>query len=602
MTKENIHLSEEERERIRAKRLEERNKRLRKDGLNQYMQPTGGFAHFKNDLHTPLNRDPQTKQVEFIMIGGGFAGLCIGAALRDIGLDDFYIIEDGGDFGGVWYWNRYPGAMCDTSAMIYLPLLEETGYMPSMKYITADEIWNHAKRIGRHYHLYEKALFSTHVKLMTWDQAASLWIVETNRGDRLTTKYIALGVGHLNEPKLPRIPGMELFAGCSFHTTRWDYNYTGGNSQGAPMVKLKDKRVGIIGTGATGVQCIPPLARDAREVFVFQRTPSAINERLNSPIDPTWYQGLEKGWQKKWVRNFAALQSPSPFDEEDLVQDGWTEIYKNIRFHVVDLQKGPTFTAEDILRGYHRADDEKMEQLRRRVDSIIVNPHTAESLKAWYRQLCKRPCFHDEYLPTFNQSNVHLIDTLGKGVQRIDANGIWVNDTHYDLDCLIYASGFFFQSNYTKQCSFEIIGRESLTLAQKWANGMESYQGMHVHGFPNMFIIGVVQGANLRTNVTSNYTEATPAIRAILKHAKAVGAREVEASSQAEKAWVKIIEESNANLADSECTPGFYNSEGQPIGRYEKLHFGGFPAGPSAFFDYMDKWLAEGHFVGLEFR
>lgn len=588
---------------IREKRLEERDKRLRPEGANQYIRAAEKLEYSETDPFKPSSkRDPLIKHAQFVMIGGGFAGLSVAANLRTIGIDDFYIIDEGGDFGGVWYWNRFPGAMCDTAAMIYLPFLEETGYMPSSKYVSGSEIYQHARRIGEHYHLYEKALFSTHVNRLIWDQNESSWIVETNRGDRITAKYIAIGTGPLSQPKLPGIPGIEKFAGKSFHTSRWDYDYTGGGPE-ACMTNLRNKRVGIIGTGATAVQCIPPLGRDAQELFVFQRTPSAINEHKNEKIDPIWYQNLEKGWQRKWLLNFAAQNNFAIMDE-DLVKDNWTEIFQRIYRRSIELQDGAiSITPETLFAGYQSTDDEKMEELRARVSSTVTNSRTANDLKAWYRQLCKRPCFHDEYLPTFNLPNVHLIDTNGKGVTNIDASGVWVDETHYEIDCLIYASGFMPQTNFTHRCGFEIIGREGLTLAKKWANGMESYQGMHVRGFPNMFIIGMTQGANLFTNITGNYTEAALTLSAILKYAEKNSVREVEASHEAESAWVKAIEDNSSGVwADSECTPGFWNNEGRPVGRYEKLYGLGYPLGPFMFFHYIDKWRKSGEFKGLEFH
>ena len=288
-----------ERNALREKYALERNKRIRPDGAAQYLSPRGKFSQMESDPYVQTKeREPITDDVTFLMIGGGFAGLCVGARLREKGIKDFRIIEGGGDFGGVWYWNRYPGAMCDTAAMVYLPLLEETGHMPSQKYVMAPEIWNHAKRIGHHFDLYKIAVFSTHVDAMTWDDDAKHWIVTTNRGDRMTAKYISMGTGPLSRPKLPGIDGIDTFKGHMFHTSRWDYSYTGGSYENPTMVDLADKRVGVIGTGATAVQCIPPLGRHAKELYVFQRTPSAVDERNNHEIDPEWFESLEPGWQK----------------------------------------------------------------------------------------------------------------------------------------------------------------------------------------------------------------------------------------------------------------------------------------------------------------
>ena len=305
---------------LRVKYREERDKRLRPDGNDQYLEPTGRFAAMLDDPYTErIERAPRFDDVTVALIGGGFSGLCVGARLKQAGIDDVRIIEVGGDFGGTWYWNRYPGAMCDTAAMIYLPLLEETGHMPSAKYVMAPEIFEHCQRIAKTFDLHNNALFSTAVTELEWDAAAARWIIRTDRGDAIRARFVAMGTGPLNRPKLPGIPGIETFAGHAFHTSRWDYAYTGGDWAGAPMTNLADKRVGIIGTGATAVQCIPPLARDAQELYVFQRTPSSVDVRNNHPIDPEWFATLEPGWQRKWLLNFATLQTGG-FADEDLVQ------------------------------------------------------------------------------------------------------------------------------------------------------------------------------------------------------------------------------------------------------------------------------------------
>ena len=340
------------------------------------------------------------------LIGGGFSGLCVGARLKQAGIDDVRIIEVGGDFGGTWYWNRYPGAMCDTAAMIYLPLLEETGHMPSAKYVMAPEIFEHCQRIAKTFDLYDNALFSTAVTELEWDAAAARWIIRTDRGDAIRARFVAMGTGPLNRPKLPGIPGIETFAGHCFHTSRWDYAYTGGDWTGAPMTNLADKRVGIIGTGATAVQCIPPLARDAHELYVFQRTPSSVDVRNNHPIDPEWFATLEPGWQQKWLLNFATLQTGG-FADEDLVKDGWTDISQRIRDRIVEkVAAGNEFTPELADLAFLESDDEKMEEIRARCDAVVDDHETAENLKAWYRQLCKRPCFHDEYLQAYNRAEL----------------------------------------------------------------------------------------------------------------------------------------------------------------------------------------------------
>ena len=591
-------------ESLRAKYRKERDKRLRPDGNDQYLEPKGRFAYLLEDPYVEkVEREPLFDEVTIAFIGGGFAGLCAGARLKEAGVEDVRIIEGGGDFGGAWYWNRYPGAMCDTAAMVYLPLLEETGHMPTRKYVFADEIFAHAQRIGTQFDLYENALFSTSVSKLEWDETQTRWIIHTDRGDAIRAKFVAMGTGPLQRPKLPGIPGIETFERESFHTSRWNYDYTGGDPTGEPMVNLADKRVGIIGTGATAVQCIPHLARDAGELYVFQRTPSSIDVRNNQPIDPEWFDTLEPGWQKKWLENFATVQTGG-LAEEDLVQDGWTDLTRRIIGRVVEELKKPGTEPGPALftRAYELSDDEKMEEIRARVDSIVENPEAAEALKPWYRQLCKRPCFHDEYLQAYNEPGTYLIDTDGKGVERIDETGVWVDGTHYELDCLIFASGFEVGTPQSRRSGFETFGRDGVALTEHWKDGMKTLHGIHMHNFPNLFISSLAQGGNLLSNVTHNLVESGTTIASIVAHALEIDADEVEVTAEAENEWIEMIQGNPRSFfGNPECTPGYYNNEGQPIGRLETLNAGGYPEGSVAYFKYIDEWRTSGEFKGLKF-
>jgi len=587
---------------LRSKYLEERDKRLRSDGNEQYVELTGQFAKYLEDPYVePAERESLHDDVTFAFIGGGFAGLLAGAKMRQAGIDDIRIIEKGGDFGGTWYWNRYPGAQCDTASFVYMPLLEETGHMPSEKYCKGPEILDHCRRIGEHFDLYEKAVFSTEVTSLNWDESASRWIIKTNRGDEMRAKFIAMGTGPLHRPKLPGITGIETFGGHTFHTSRWDYEYTGGNPAGAPLDGLADKRVGIIGTGATSVQCIPHLARAAKELFVFQRTPSSIDVRNNHSIDPEWFDTLEPGWQQRWLVNFTTLQTGG-FVDEDLVKDGWTDISKRIRDKLFSADP-PEFTPEAMERAYHDSDDEKMTEVRARVDQVVNDEITAEKLKPWYRQLCKRPCFHDEYLLAYNEPGTHLIDTDGKGVERIDETGIWANGEHFELDCLIYASGFEVGTEYARRSGFETVGRDGLTLSEYWADGMSSLHGIHMHGFPNLFMVQPTHGANLISNIPHNLIERGNTIAAIVKHASDIDADQVEVTPEAEAAWMeRLITGGRQFAGNPDCTPGYYNNEGQEAGPGDMVNRLGFPEGPTAYFEYIADWRSSGEFSGLDFR
>jgi cation diffusion facilitator CzcD-associated flavoprotein CzcO len=585
-----------------AKYLAERDKRLRAEGNAQYLRLEGQLSHYKKDPYAePINREALFDYVTFAFVGGGIAGLVTGARLVEAGVTDVRIVEKGGDFGGTWYWNRYPGAQCDTASMVYMPLLEETGHMPSEKYAHGPEILEQCRRIGRKFSLYDNALFQTEVTGIEWDESAKCWVISTDRGDRFTASYIGVGTGPLHVPKLPGIPGIETFEGHSFHTSRWDYDYTGGDAAGAPMTKLADKRVAIIGTGATSVQAVPYLARDAGRLFVVQRTPSSVDVRANAPIEPEWFAGIATpGWQARWLTNFTDNQAGGGATE-DLVQDGWTDLSRRIRGKFKHLRR-EELTQAAMLAAFEDTDFEKMEEIRARVDSIVSDRETAQRLKAWYRQLCKRPCFHDAYLQAFNSPSTTLVDTDGKGVERITATGFVVDGVAYDVDCIIYASGFEVGTEFRSRAGFDLVGRDGLKLSQAWGDGMKSLHGTHVHGFPNAFFVQPAQGANLISNVPHNLTEAARTIAAIVRHAGASGAREVEVTREAQQAWVDLLLTAPPRLIGSpDCTPGYYNNEGQAPTPASRLNVG-YPAGPSAYFRYLGAWRSAGDFKGLAFR
>jgi len=583
---------------LKAKYLAERDRRLRADGNEQYVEIKGQFAHYLEDPYVEpgFSRAPLTDEVDVVVIGGGFGGLLAGARLREAGVENIRLIEKGGDFGGTWYWNRYPGAACDIESYVYLPLLEEIGYMPVEKYSRAPEILKHSRAIGEHFDLYRDVLFQTEVTEMRWDDGSSRWIVATNRGDAMKARYVVMANGPLHRPKLPGIPGVEGFKGHSFHTSRWDYAYTGGTSDGG-LTRLKDKVVGVIGTGATAVQCVPHLAAGAKQLYVFQRTPSSIDVRANRPTDPTWAQNLQPGWQQHRMDNFNALVSGG-FAEEDLVNDGWTDIIGNLLL-LMRKQSESGKSPEELAQMVQIADFQKMEQVRARVDTVVRDWATADALKPWYNQFCKRPCFHDEYLDAFNNPNVTLVDTEGHGVTAITEHGVVANGREYKIDCLIYATGFEVGTSYTRRSGYELYGKGGVSLSEKWKDGVSTLHGMHSRGFPNCFIV-----SNSQSGFTANYphmlNEQSKHLAYIIKHCIDRQVRTIEATQEAEEAWVQTIIDSAImrQRFQEECTPGYYNNEGKPSALAARNGF--FGRGPIAFVQILEGWRAAGDLEGLE--
>ena len=583
-------------EAVRHRYAAERDKRIREDGNDQYVEIAGDLAHYVDDPYVEqgFQREPIDKAVDALIIGGGFGGLLAGARLRQAGVKDICIVEKGGDFGGTWYWNRYPGAQCDVESYIYLPLLEELGYVPKEKYSHAPEILEHSRAIGRHFDLYDGALFQTGVKELRWSEDERRWHVSTDRGDVIRARFVSLASGPLNRPKLPGIPGIRDFKGHTFHTSRWDYDYTGGTAEGG-LDKLADKRIVVIGTGATAVQCVPHLAASAKHLYVCQRTPSSIDVRDNRPTDPDWAADLKPGWQRERMDNFNALVSGQP-QEVDLVDDGWTSLIGKMLRLYLESQEGEALSLPDIM---DLANLEKMNELRARIEALVENPDTSEALKPWYRMFCKRPCFHDQYLQTFNQDNVTLVDTEGQGVERITESGVVVAGVEYPVDCIVYATGFEVGTGFQRVSGFEIYGRDGLSLSDKWADGIRTLHGMHIHGFPNCFLMSTIQGG-FTVNYPHMLDEVATHVAHIVGHALAIEKEVVETSAEAEARWVQTILDKGVRggiIGDETCTPGYYNNEGKPREHFEQMVSYG--DGPIPFFNLLAKWRDTGDFAGL---
>ncbi len=469
--------------------------------------------------------------------------------------------------------------------------------MPTEKYAKAPEILEHSQRIAKHYDLYRNALFQTQITELHWDDDDLNWIVSTDRGDRFRAKYVCMANGPLNRPKLPGVPGIESFKGHSFHTSRWDYQYTGGDSYGK-LTGLAGKRVGVIGTGATAVQCVPHLGESAEQLIVFQRTPSSIDVRANRPTDPAWVETLEPGWQLRRMENFSTLTSGG-YAEEDLVMDGWTEIIgKLLRGR---LDNGEQLDPASMAQTLEMVDFEKMEQIRARADSLVEDTATAEPLKPYYRQFCKRPCFHDEYLQTFNRPNVTLVDTQGAGVERITERGIVANGVEHELDCIIFASGFEVGTPIERRAGYDVCGRSGQALSERWGDGVGTLFGMQTNGFPNCFVIALSQvGAS--ANIPHVLDVQSRHVAYIVQHAREHEVGTIDVTTEAEDDWVQQCLDASVRSVEflQACTPGYYNNEGQPNGELIRQN-GTYGPGIVAFAKILDEWRDEGTLAGLEF-
>lgn len=584
------HEVDDELELTRSRYAAERDRRLRTDGLAQYRSASGEFGYYATDPYTArAERAPLTDTVEVLVIGGGFGGLVAGARLRQAGVEGIRMMDEAGDFGGTWYWNRYPGIHCDIQSYVYLPLLEEVGTIPSRRYVPGEEIRQHAMRIAEKFDLGRDTAFHTRATSLDWDEDAGLWVVETDRGDRMRARYVITSSGTLTQPKLPGIPGIETFRGHTFHTSRWDYGYTGGDQFGG-MTGLADKTVAVIGTGATGVQVIPLVAEDAERLIVFQRTPSSVDVRGNAPTDTSWVETLRPGWQRVRQDNFLAVVSGEPADV-DLTRDGWTS---SARLHrsVVSGAVDTSVSEEERERIDEIVDLQKMNEIRARVDQEVDDPRTAELLKPWYRYMCKRPTFSDTYLQAFNRSNVLLVDTADTGgVTAMTDRSIVVGETEYEVDCVVFATGFEVGVSGVVSGSLPVRGRGGITLLEHWGAGPRTLHGAMSHGFPNLFHLGGVQNAN-SVNFVHVLQDQAEHIVALISAARDAGASAVEPTLAAEDDWAQVILDTAVDTTrfHQECTPGYYNGEGT------RTQSGGasgpYAPGPVAFARVLREWRA----------
>ncbi len=517
-------------------------------GAADYMAMEGEFARYLKDVYSaaPVPREALDDECEILVVGAGFAGLLLWYKLSQAGFNDVRFCEKGGDVGGTWYWNRYPGIACDVEAYSYLPLLEEMGYVPSMKFASGFEIMEYCQQMAEKFGFYDHCLFHTTVDRTDWDETDQRWVVHTDRGDAMRARYVILANGILTTPKLARIAGMEKFQGESFHTSRWDYN-----------IELEGKRVGIIGTGATAVQVIPEIAKVVGELYVFQRTPSSVDVRdqreTTEEERDTWAQ--EPGWARARRARFAKISAGrTAIKANDDYLAGKVPDFKERKQHERKL------SAEEMIEKQLESNFRIMEQIRARVDAIVEDPQTAAALKPFYPYGCKRPTFHDEYLPTFNLPHVHLVDTAPIGVQEINERGVVHDGTEYPLDVLIYATGFQWMATSTFNM---ITGRGGQTLTEKWQQeGTKTFLGIHSQGFPNLFIISGPQGGGGSFNFTDAIDQHADYVVWMLQTLRERGDTTVDIHSEPEEKYAehcRIADETTAPLRD--CL-SYYNGHG----------------------------------------
>ncbi|GAA1844989.1 NAD(P)/FAD-dependent oxidoreductase [Pseudonocardia ailaonensis] len=590
---------------LRAVYERERDRRVRPGGAG-HRRITAGWEAFEKDpaAGDPVAREPRHDVVDVAVIGAGHGGLLAGAKLRDAGVERIRMIDTAADVGGTWYWNRYPGVQCDVESYIYMPLLDELGYVPTEKYAYGPELFAHTRRIAEHYDLYRDALLQTKLTELTWQEEQAGWEIATDRGDRFHARFVVIANGNLSRPQLPGIEGLADFRGRVFHTSRWDYDYTGGSTAG-DLDGLRDKTVGIIGTGATAVQVVPHLAEAAEKLIVFQRTPSVVVPRNNRPTDPEWAASLKPGWQRKRMENFTRILS-GELDDVDRVHDSWTELYRAVteeELAKIGQELGRELDPAEKRDVVELIDMLKGERFRDRIRSTVSDPETAAALLPWYQTHCKRPCFHDEYLPAFNRPNVEVVDTATHPVRRFTETGVEVDGKVVELDCMVLATGFEVATSYRSQTGFDPVGRDGVHLSERWQEGPRTLHGLQSRSFPNLFTMGIIQNAS-SINFTEMLTHQAVHLAHVVSQVRDRGYEIVEVTPDGEARWRSEMVE-HATEAElkrwQECTPSYINGEGNVAAPFSFFtrKFGG---GTLKFVQILEDWRAAGSMDGLELR
>lgn len=626
---------------IEAKYQAERAKRLRSEGMSQFTDlfSIDKYTKFiadpwEEESATQYKSAPTPERTEVLIIGAGFGGLLYAARLIDSGFapEDIHLVDNAGGFGGTWYWNRYPGLMCDIESYIYMPLLEEMGYMPTQKYVSGNELRAYSKQVAEKWNIADKASFHCKVQKLVWDDKKKEWMVNMTRQRRgkdisrftMRARFVMMAVGIMVIPQIAKIKGLEKFTGETFHTARWDYNCTGGSSADPALTKLRGKRVGIIGTGATAIQVVPAVSSWAKELYVFQRTPSSVDVRGNCDTDKEWWDREirgRSGWQQERRENFNAfITNLANKPERDMVSDGWTGMPAYSALVGTEDEIRPE-DMEKYARSLHTLDLPRQEKIRARVDQLITDKETAQNLKAWYPSWCKRACFHDEYLQAFNKENVTLVDTNGRGVELINERGIIFNDKEYPLDVLIlgtgYRSPFLFSPG--GRVDIDVRGRGDCSLDAKWKDKLATLHGIMSHDFPNLFWPGFSQASGSPNFVYCIDMSVKHAVDILAEARKRVkpGPQPssgykynvvVEPTIEAEEEWsARVVSQAGVFAATAGCTPSYINAEGEmdrsvPVEELKRRARGAMWG--KGIFDFervITEWKTTGGFQGVDF-
>ncbi len=486
------------------------------------------------------NGDANTEVLDVVVVGAGFSGLYMLIRLRELGLRCI-VIEKGDDVGGTWYWNRYPGARCDIDSVDYCysfspKLLEEWRW--TERFATQPEILRYLEVVADTFDLRRDIRFSTTVTAADFDDETGTWLVRNSDGHLLCARYVVMAVGNLSEPKRPDIPGVANFAGDAFHTAQWP-------KEG---VDFTGRRVGVIGTGSTGIQAIPLIAEQAEHLYVFQRTPNYSMPARNAPLEPQYVEDVLATFDERRELSRRS-DAGTPFapaskgtfevsdeEREAMFEEGWR------RGGINALSYAFTDFFTDV-----RANEVAQEFARRKIRELVEDPQTAESLLPSHHIGTKRTCVDTNYFATYNRDNVTLVDLLREPIEEVTEGGVRTASRDIELDCLVYAVGFDAMTG--AMTAIDIVGRGDWTLREVWADGPVTYLGLMVAEFPNMFLVTGPGSPGVLSNMVVSIEQHVEWIAETIGYLETEGLGSIEATPAAQDQWVAHVNDlANATL------------------------------------------------------
>jgi cyclohexanone monooxygenase len=472
------------------------------------------------------------QRVDAVVVGAGFAGLYMLYRLRRLGLAT-RVFEAGEGIGGTWYWNRYPGARCDVESMDYSYSFSEELQQEwhwTERYSSQPEILSYLDHVADRFDLRRDIQLATRVAEAVFDEAAARWSIRTDRGDDISARFCIMATGCLSTPQPPRIEGLETFAGKWYHTGQWPHE----------GVDFSGLRVGVIGTGSSAIQSIPIIARQAAHLFVFQRTPNFSVPAHNGPLDPVYEQRVKSNYAE-FRRQARQSRIGFVVEGNDFSALSVSNAERQAEYEARWRRGGLGFnSAFNDLYTDERANDTAAEFFRDKIRAIVRNPKVAEMLMPRdYPIGTKRMCVDTDYYDTFNRANVTLIDIRHAPIEAITPRGLRTSDAEYALDAIVFAIGFDAMTGAL--LNIDIRGRDGQTLRQKWAAGPRTYLGLAVAGFPNLFIITGPGSPSVLSNMIVSIEQHVDWITDCIAYLRAHGAASIEASAEAEEAWVAHV-------------------------------------------------------------